>query len=206
MEECWRIYKIGIVVKRSFSKRINLLKVNEYIKYCEFKFLCSLSFLFCIDIASAQSPARGDIEYIRKVFTQINSQKDLKKITVENEDLTDEVPDGGISLVGFFKDKSLLKIEEWAGLSYGTVQIEYYFDKDGLIFVYVTERHFRQSGDSLNHSKIDLKFEGRYYFKNALLIHKITTGIGFWNDSNDGVQSLLLDSKNYLKLLYSKIN
>jgi len=170
------------------------------------KLLLFFALLVNAGIVDAQIPNKESIKNIRNIFQQINSQKNLEQFKVENEELTDEVPDGGVSLIGFFKDKRLQKVEQWAGLSHGTIQIEYYFNKDSLIFVYVTEKHFRRSGDTLNHSKIDLKFEGRYYFKDDILIYKATKGHGFWNDSNDSVQSLLPDSKHYLKFLYSKKN
>jgi hypothetical protein len=171
-----------------------------------FKLLFNFILLLVVSSASAQVSTAENIKYIRNVFTQINSQKNLDQLKLENEELTEEATDGGVSMIGFFKEKTLLKVEQWAWLSYGTIQIEYYFDKDSLIFVYVTENHFRQSGDSLDHSKIEVKFEGRYYLKNDKLIHKTTKGSGFWSDSTDGVQSLLEDSKTYLKFLYSKKN
>lgn len=169
-------------------------------------FLISLAIFLLASAAWGQSSTENSIRYIREIFTQINSEKSLEQLKIEDEELTDEAPDGGVSLVGFFKNKQLLKIEQWTGLSYGTLQIAYYFHDDSLIFVYVQERHFKQSGDSLDHSKIESKFEGRYYFRNDNLIHKTTKGSGFWSQSNDSVSSLLPDSKNYLKFLYSKKN
>jgi hypothetical protein len=168
--------------------------------------LITIIFFLGASNSRAQTSLDKNIQHIRNVFTQINSQTNLQQIIIENEELIDEVPDGGISLTGFFKNKKILKIEQWVGLSYGIHQIEFYFDNDSLIFVYVKEQHFRPSDDSIDHSKIDLKFEGRYYFKNDTLIHQTTKGIGFWSESNDGVSSLLPDSKNYQKFLYSKKN
>lgn len=170
------------------------------------KLLFIIIFFLGASSSKAQTSIEKNIRYIRNVVTQINSQKNLKQVKIENEELTDEVPDGGISLTGYLTNKKILKIKQWAGLSYGTHQIEYYFDNDSLIFVYVKEKHLRTSSDSIDHSKIDLKFEGRYYFKNDILIHKSIKGSGFWNESNDGVSSLLPDSKNYLRFLYSKKN
>ena len=152
--------------------------------------------------ASGQSRDEKYIAFIRKTFQETNSEQNLEQVRVENEELTDEVPDGGVTLTGFFKGENLLKIELWTGLSYGIYKIEYYFSGDSLIFVYATERHFRQSGDTLDHSKVDLIFEGRYYFKNENQISKSTKGI--WNSANDREQSLIPDSKNYQKFLYTK--
>jgi len=163
-------------------------------------------FLLAAAGAAAQASIDKDIRYIRNIFNKVNAEKNLEQVGFENEELSDEVPDGGMSLTGFFKKNKILKIEHWAGLSYGTQRVEYYFDRDSLIFVYVMEQHFRLSGDSIDHSKQDLAFEGRYYFRNAALIHQVTKGTGFWNESDDAVSGLLPGSKNYLRFLYSRKN
>lgn len=168
------------------------------------KFLFAIIVVFATTMSRAQVSTGESVKYIRSVFKKINSDQNLVKLKIENEELTDEPLDGGASLIGFFNDKKLLKIEQWAGLSYGSLQIEYYFSNDSLIFSYVKEGHFRPSGDSLDHSTIDTKFEGRFYFRNDKLIHQTIKGNGFWNEANDGVSSLLPDSNNYLKFLYSK--
>jgi hypothetical protein len=170
------------------------------------KFLFSFIFLIHAGIGRTQISTNENIKYIRSVFKQINSEKNLKQLKLENEELSDEVFDGGISLIGFFRNKKILKIEQWAGLSYGTSQIDYYFDKDSLVFVYVIEKHFRQTGDTIDHSKTDTKFEGRYYYKNDKLIHISAKGSGLWSQSDDAVKSLLPDSKDFFRLLNSKRN
>lgn len=175
-------------------------------RFLQSKFLFTAIFFLATSSSRAQTSIEKDIRHIRSVFNQINTEKNLQQLELENEELTDETPDGGISLTGYFKNKQILKIVQWTGLSYGTHQVEYYFEKDSLVFVYVKEHHFRSSGNSIDHSKIDLKFEGRYYFKNDTLIKKTSKGTSFWSESNDGVSSLLPDSKNYLKFLYSKKN
>jgi hypothetical protein len=166
--------------------------------------LLSLVSLLLVISTKGQTKEEENIAFIRKVFQQTNAEKNLTQVKLENEELTDELPDGGISLTGYFKEQALLKIELWTGLSYGILQIEYYFSNDSLLFAYVTEKHFRQSADSVDYSKPELVFEGRYYYKKEKPINKSPKGKGFWNNSSDGEKSLLPDSRNYLKLLYAK--
>jgi len=167
-----------------------------------------LLFIFLILFVTSTKAQTKDesIGLIRKIFQQTNSEKDLTRIQLENDELTDEVPDGGVSLTGYFKDQVLLKISLWIGLSYGISEVEYYFNKDSLLFAYVTEKHFRNTADTINYSKADIKFEGRYYYKNGKLIYKTTKGNGFWNSSTDSEESLPADANNYLRILYIKKN
>jgi hypothetical protein len=167
-----------------------------------------LLFLFftCVVIPVMAQTKDESIGLIRKIFRQTNAEKNLTAIKIENEELTGEVPDGGVSITGYFKDQSLLKISLWTGLSYGIQETEYYFTNDTLIFAHVTEKHFRVNADKVDYSKVDLKFEGRYYYKNNELIDKITKGDGFWNSSEEGEKKLPVDSHNYAGLLYIKRN
>jgi hypothetical protein len=172
----------------------------------QFRFIICFILLLPAGFANAQKITEERIKYIRNVYKEINSQKDLQQVKLEDEEIAEEMLDGGASLTGYFKDKKLLKIVQWIGPSYGAIQIEYYFNKNSLIFAYVTEKHFRVIGDSVDHGKLDVTFEGRYYYNKDKLISKTAKGNGFWIDADDGVQSLLPDSKTYLKLLYSKKN
>ncbi len=161
--------------------------------------------LSVISVSHGQTKSEK-VKSIRQVSQKINSDTTLKTLTLENEDFFEQMPDGGGSLIGHFKNKSLLKITEWIGLSFGIKQFEYYFDKGKLIFVYATEKHFKynDSLQQLDHDKLNVAYEGRYYFDKDKLIETKTKGIGSWDDPKALEQLFIEDAQKYYKLLISK--
>jgi hypothetical protein len=143
-----------------------------------------------------------DISQIRKVFSQINSDSQLKKFVIKGEDFLDHTPDGGASLTGYFSKDKLVKISEWIGLSFGIRQTDYYYDSANLIFCYVSELHFQTTDSGLNYNKTEPVLEVRYYYMNNRLIQKRLKGSGFWDKKDES--GLLPDSREYSKLLISK--
>src|SRR6188508_1122242 len=90
---------------------------------------------------------------IKRISNGVNRNQDLKSIELDAEEFLDQTPDGRGSLTGYFDNKSLVKIVEWIGLSYGTIEIEYYFDKENLIFAVAKESHFLVTDSGVNHNK-----------------------------------------------------
>lgn len=112
------------------------------------------------------------IEEIREHFKWINEQDDFVVSELNSEDFLDHTPDGGALLQGFYKNDVLYKIVEVIGVSYANLTTEYYFWDNKLIFVYDTEKHFKEIFDSsgnfieLDFTTTELKYESRRYFEN----------------------------------------
>ncbi len=101
-----------------------------------------MKFIFIYIIASAfvfnaKSQSKQDlIKEIRQEFQKINTDNNLKSRKLDGEEFLDNIPDGGAELTGYFRNDSIVKIIEWAGLSYGNRTREFYFKNQKLIFVY----------------------------------------------------------------------
>ena len=99
-------------------------------------------------------------------------------LELDCEEFTEETPDQGASLTGYFRNNELIKIKDWIGLSYGIMQHSFYFDNDQLIYVYETEDDFYiddSSGTDL--SRFDQHFRGDYYFGHNKLVDYVTLAI-----------------------------
>jgi len=144
------------------------------------------------------------IRAIRQEFQKINGDSSLQSITLDDpEDFLGHGTDGGGELTGYFRKDSIRKIVIAVGLSYGEIADEYYFRNGRLIFVYETEKHFPYDDSSgINHEKLNLAFEGRYYFDKNKLISKIEKGSRRFAGKKDA-QQFLAEAAEYVKLLRS---
>jgi hypothetical protein len=68
------------------------------------------------------------IKSIRESFEKINTNKELKSITVE--DALETSTDGGNSITAYFSGDTIWKITEWVGLSNCVRQYDFYDDGD----------------------------------------------------------------------------
>ena len=143
-----------------------------------------------------------DVTQIIRFSKGVNQNKQLTKIELDGDDFLDEAPDGGASLTGYFDHNTLLKIRRWIGLSYGSLQIDYYFRRDTLIFASVTERHFGTIRDSIDFKRTLPVLEARYYFNQGSIFSREMKGSGFWN--KDEEKTLLPDSRSYLCMLIKR--
>ncbi len=144
---------------------------------------------------------------IRKTFQKINNDTSLRTRTIDDaEEFLGHATDGGGQLVGYFHKDSICKIFATVGLSYGSITDEYYFNNERLIFVYETEKDFPEADSlgGLDYNKLDLVFEGRYYFDNDKLIDKITKGKRRFADPKDNAANFITDAKDYLRLIKAK--
>jgi hypothetical protein len=120
------------------------------------------------------------ISDIRTEFKRINTEAKLRTTELNNEEFLEQMTDGGGKLTGYFENDKLVKFTEWVGLSYGAVESEYYFKNGELFFVYQKESKYAdkvggQVGD-LDYTKLETKFEGRYYLNNNEQIKEIEKG------------------------------
>jgi len=165
------------------------------------KFVFPLLLLFCL--AGYGQTKDEIINNIRTDFQSINRDTTLKKILVEDEDFMEQATDGGGELTGYFKNKSLVKIVEWIGLSFGNRTREFYLKENKLFFVYEKFQFFLETDSGLNHEKFGSWCEARYYFNNEKLISKKITGKYKIADAPSAAE-LLTQKKDYLKLLNKK--
>ena len=115
---------------------------------------------------------------IRDKFRAINSDTGYVTKTLTNEQFLEHVTDAGGELTGHFKNGQIKKIIERIGLSYCVRTFEYYFWDGYLIFVYEKEDDFPyiDTTGTLDHTKLELAFEGRYYFDGGKVIETKITG------------------------------
>jgi hypothetical protein len=168
---------------------------------------------FILSLAScavSYGQAKEDvIKNIRQTFEQINNDKTLTVVKIQNEDIPGEKTDAGEELTGYFKRDSIRKIYSWVGLSYGVKQYEYYFSDGQLVFVYETEKgfHANDSLGTMDQTKLDLLFEGRYYLDKGKLIDRKTKGQKRFGDDDSAtfVRDMIARSKSLTKLLRSRL-
>jgi hypothetical protein len=124
---------------------------------------------------------------------QINQDKSLTIVTLENEEFLPQGTDGGSEVTGYFKRGQIQKITRRIGLSYGIEIYEYYFTDEKLIFVYETLDGFPyvESSGKFDHTKTERNFIGRYYFKNGKFIDSETTGHNRFEDDTIDIESTL---------------
>lgn len=171
------------------------------------KALIALALILFSSISCAQTKD-SLIKNIRQVYNSINSDKSLKIVKLEDEEeFLGNITDGGGSLTGYFKGNEILKIHIWIGLSYGVSQFEYYFDNGKLFFVYEKEEDFARKGDnaSLDYTKLNWAFEGRYYIDQTKGIEQKIIGKRLMDASEFDIKETLKDLMSYKKLLNSHL-
>jgi len=142
------------------------------------KAIVSLLLTLGILTTSLGQTKNDKVRNIRDKFRTINSEAGYLTKMLTNEQFLEHMTDGGGHLTGYFKNGQIKKIIEWIGLSYCVRTFEYYFWDGQLIFVYEKEEDFPyiEATGSLDHTKLELAFEGRYYFDNGKLIETKVTG------------------------------
>ena len=115
---------------------------------------------------------------IQEEVQLIDNEKDYQIKTLNNEQFLGHMTDGGGQLIGYFKNGKISKIIERLGLSYGVKTYEYYFLNEKLILVSEKEEDFPDTNNTgtLDYTKVELAFEGHYYFNEEKLITAEITG------------------------------
>ena len=165
-------------------------------------------FIFSYSSLLAQDISNKYPELIQKVKS-INKDTSFEKIILENEEFMPQMTDGGGELTGYFKKGKIQKITRWIGLSYGIEKYDYYFDNGQLVFIYeILDGFLFDSLQRTDHTKTEVNFIGRYYFKNKKLVDSETTGHNrFDNEENDEETILLKETdENLNKLLQKRKN
>jgi len=126
---------------------------------------------FCSFTGQSQTDY-NTVKKIQQYFQEINSDKNLETVSLENNAFPENTSDSECKLTGFFKLGSIEKIDERIGVSSGNRFRAYYFNDNKLIFVYERFETFikNKDGDGLDHKKTKTTFEGWYYFNNNQII------------------------------------
>ena len=147
------------------------------------------------------------IESIKSHFKWVNRQNNFEIAELNNEDYLKNSPDNGGQLRGYFRNDTLYKIVEHFGSSYAMMITEYYFLNNELIFVYDVEKNYRQIIDStdgfmgFDYSKLETKYESRFYFSKGKEIKKLETGKRLMNITARDFNTIV---KTYKPLLKNK--
>ncbi len=123
----------------------------------------------------AQTHKDSVLTAIRETFQQTNNNKSLRVVRLDEEEFLRQGSDNGGDLKGYFRGDTLCKIVLEIGLSYAMKRWEYYFDKEQIIFIYETDRYYPVDSvnGGLDNTRLELAFEGRYYYENGVLINTL---------------------------------
>lgn len=152
------------------------------------------------------------IKAIRKTIESINSDTSYTIKKLDNEYFVNEkneATDGGQELTGYYKNGQIRKIIYTIGLSYGMTTYEYYFSNSELIFVFEKQDTYLQVKDSsgeftgFDYTKLELAFEGRYYFDKTKIFETKNKGKEWYSNINkdNKASEFLTDSKSFIKEL-----
>lgn len=149
------------------------------------------------------------IKSIKEKVEKINQDSSYNIKILRNEDFLDQMTDGGAELKGYRKNGKTYKIVESVGLSYCVRNFEYYLSDEKLIFVYENEQDFPyiDSIARLDYTRLELNFEGRYYFDNEKFIDKKISGLKRFSDATiqaNEEKEFLLRVKRYFELFSHK--
>lgn len=141
------------------------------------KLISTLSLLAIHLIVIGQDISQKYPELIKRIKS-INQDSSFEKVSLNNEELLNQITDGGSELIGYFKKSEPQKIIKEIGLSHGIKTFDYYFTYGKLIFIYEIFEGFvyNDSLQKFDYTKTENNFIGRYYFKNNKLVDSETTG------------------------------
>lgn len=157
----------------------------------KFTFVLLLSNVFAFTKAFSQAELKDDMQYIRSKFKQINlsiKEKRLEVIEFYNESAE------GSKVVSYRSEHIIDKILVTFYRENGKLIQEYYFDKDGLIFVFDRKYTYNRpiylngtseanKGDEVFDFKKSIVQENRYYFTKNKLIRWIDShGIAIYKN------------------------
>lgn len=139
-------------------------------------------------------PLSSQVGNIQIKVKSIDADVGYQEKIINNEDFLGYTTDGGGQLIGSLKDGQIKKILEKIGLSYGVKTYEFYLWDNQLILVHEKEEVFpyNDSDGSLDQSRLELSFDGYYYFNQDKLIQKEIKGEKRYSDNNVDLERMLL--------------
>lgn len=134
-------------------------------------------FILLILFASGSLYAQQATLAAKKIDAKVASIDKMKGVAVKilrDRDVSDEATDGGMTLTGYYKNDTLLRINFWVALFDGIWDCNYYYQNDSLI--YASEKHKTYLVDSakqtIDYNHTNLKGENRFYIDNGKLVKK----------------------------------
>jgi hypothetical protein len=147
------------------------------------------------------------VKSIQDKVELIDLEKNYETKVLNNEKFLDNMTDGGGQLTGYFKDGKIVKIVERLGLSYGVKTYEYYFANDELLLVKEKEEDFpdTENNGTLDYTKVELAFEGNYYFNSGKMIDSQTEGQKRFSDGiSENMNTLVTMAQENIQLLKAR--
>ncbi len=174
-------------------------------------FIANLCFLFSISFSisfgQTNIDTKSTIQHIRTVFNTINHYKAYNIVTLDDlQELYDFVPDGA-EVKGYFKNDTLQKCVLSAGISNGIIIQEDYYEKNQLIFVFISKKYFKYNNknNSFDYSKYEQIVEERYYFSDGVLIHSKIDKDAYQSDvSAEASATQLLEESHKIRAAFYK--
>lgn len=140
-------------------------------------------FILALSITAFAQTNADKINHIKQVFKSINTDNTLKRVVIDNEELSkyrtyDETPDGGEELTDYSRNDTLVKIIYVVGLSNRKIAYEYYLENAKPVFVYEKQQYFPYNSKTgeMDFTKLEPGFEGRYYLDGKTVILKLEKG------------------------------
>ena len=108
-----------------------------------------------------------EIKKIDANITTIDKSKGLAVKILRDREISEEATDGGMTLTGYYKNDTLLRMHFWVALFDGIWDCNYYYQNNALI--YANEKNKAYVVDSakqtIDYNHTNLKTENRFYFK-----------------------------------------
>ena len=127
-------------------------------------------------------------------------------LVLNNYELSEQLPDGGASVIGYYHNSKLIKLKSWFGLSYGVISREYFLKNDSLFLVIEQFNGYLYDDElnGFNYTKFDISYNGWFVFKNNLLIDMTSLGHGRFEDDSLNPERILLEEFNAYKKKLTK--
>jgi len=140
----------------------------------------------------------SNIKWLKKA-KNIDLDKSFNLKILKNEEFLDVTTDGGGLLKAYYRNKQIVKISLWLGLSYGNSTFDYYFNNKKLFYIYETFNQFIyiDSINGFNYNKTETTFIGKYYFMNDILFDFETTGHNRFEDNKIDPEEILLKETSH---------
>lgn len=132
------------------------------------------------------------VEHINACSEQIDRDSSMQKVNLSSREFYgEETTAGAASMLGYFRQDSLRRIDLSVGMSYGILREHYYFAGNQLLFVRETEDDFKDPAAKKDAVR---SYEAQFFFEKDALIQKIAKGRRLMGQD---------DSHHYLELYHN---
>lgn len=152
--------------------------------------------------AQKENPA---IKKIEARATAIDKAKGLAVKILRDREISEEATDGGMTLTGYYKNDTLLKMNFWVATFDGIWDCNYYYSNDSLIYANEKQKTYLvdSAKQTLDYNHTTLKTENKFYFSKGKLIKKSSNGAPMTYDIPD--EKIVEEIHKYVNDYYSKL-